>query len=143
MCFCRSLSVGIKTGYRLFSVTAVDKLDLIHEGGNKESFRNIHLPSLLIHWYPPLPQAVVRFTLFTLLFSCLQTVLSVLYSSALKVTSGVSLSSESLTWSEMHTIKEEAPVFTFMKCAGLLKHSLLFHVDTNGKSLSCVLSGES
>ncbi|XP_028286560.1 WD repeat domain phosphoinositide-interacting protein 1-like [Parambassis ranga] len=27
-----SLSVGTKTGYRLFSVTAVDKLDCIHEG---------------------------------------------------------------------------------------------------------------
>uniref|UniRef100_A0A4W6DLK6 WD repeat domain, phosphoinositide interacting 1 n=1 Tax=Lates calcarifer TaxID=8187 RepID=A0A4W6DLK6_LATCA len=29
---CVSLSVGTKTGYRLFSVTAVDKLDCIHEG---------------------------------------------------------------------------------------------------------------
>uniref|UniRef100_A0A3Q3Q7F5 WD repeat domain, phosphoinositide interacting 1 n=1 Tax=Monopterus albus TaxID=43700 RepID=A0A3Q3Q7F5_MONAL len=33
VCFyCSSLSVGTKTGYRLFSVTAVDKLDCIHEG---------------------------------------------------------------------------------------------------------------
>uniref|UniRef100_A0A671TYL9 WD repeat domain, phosphoinositide interacting 1 n=1 Tax=Sparus aurata TaxID=8175 RepID=A0A671TYL9_SPAAU len=30
--FSVSLSVGTKTGYRLFSVTAVDKLDCIHEG---------------------------------------------------------------------------------------------------------------
>ncbi|KAM8836854.1 WD repeat domain phosphoinositide-interacting protein 1-like isoform 1-T1 [Spinachia spinachia] len=29
-----SLSVGTKTGYRLFSVTAVDKLDCIHEGAD-------------------------------------------------------------------------------------------------------------
>lgn len=33
----RSLSVGTKTGYRLFSVTGVDKLDCIHEGGNKRN----------------------------------------------------------------------------------------------------------
>uniref|UniRef100_A0AAQ5ZY81 WD repeat domain, phosphoinositide interacting 1 n=1 Tax=Amphiprion ocellaris TaxID=80972 RepID=A0AAQ5ZY81_AMPOC len=35
VCVCfhsSSLSVGTKTGYRLFSVTAVDKLDCIHEG---------------------------------------------------------------------------------------------------------------
>uniref|UniRef100_A0A3Q0QXU2 WD repeat domain, phosphoinositide interacting 1 n=1 Tax=Amphilophus citrinellus TaxID=61819 RepID=A0A3Q0QXU2_AMPCI len=33
VCFhCSSLSVGTKTGYRLFSVTAVDNLDCIHEG---------------------------------------------------------------------------------------------------------------
>uniref|UniRef100_A0A672Q8T8 WD repeat domain phosphoinositide-interacting protein 1-like n=1 Tax=Sinocyclocheilus grahami TaxID=75366 RepID=A0A672Q8T8_SINGR len=30
-CFYRSLAVGTKTGYRLFSVTSVDKLDCIHE----------------------------------------------------------------------------------------------------------------
>lgn len=29
----RSLAVGTKTGYRLFSVTSVDKLDCIHESG--------------------------------------------------------------------------------------------------------------
>uniref|UniRef100_A0A4W5Q4K0 WD repeat domain, phosphoinositide interacting 1 n=1 Tax=Hucho hucho TaxID=62062 RepID=A0A4W5Q4K0_9TELE len=31
LCF-RSLSVGTKSGYRLFSVTSVDKMDCIHEG---------------------------------------------------------------------------------------------------------------
>ena len=28
-----SLSMGTKTGYRLFSITSVDKMDSIHEGG--------------------------------------------------------------------------------------------------------------
>nr|XP_040032666.1 WD repeat domain phosphoinositide-interacting protein 1-like isoform X2 [Gasterosteus aculeatus aculeatus] len=33
-----SLSVGTKTGYRLFSVTAVDKLDCIHEGESPDVY---------------------------------------------------------------------------------------------------------
>lgn len=72
MCFCRSLSVGTKTGYRLFSVTAVDKLDCIHEGGIKELFTNTHLTIIHIHGWPSLPETVVRFTLFRLVCSCMQ-----------------------------------------------------------------------
>lgn len=64
--------MGTKTGYRLFSVTAVDKLDCIHEGGNKEPFTNMHLPSLHAQCQPPLPEAVVRCALLRLLFSCVQ-----------------------------------------------------------------------
>lgn len=30
---CRSLAVGTKTGYKLFSLTTVEKLDCIHESG--------------------------------------------------------------------------------------------------------------
>lgn len=30
---CRSLAVGTKTGYKLFSLTMVEKLDCIHESG--------------------------------------------------------------------------------------------------------------
>lgn len=41
-CYCRSLSVGTKTGYRLFSVTAVDKLDCIHEGGKRFCSEHMH-----------------------------------------------------------------------------------------------------
>lgn len=36
-CNVRSLAVGTKEGYRLFSVTAVDKLECIHESG-KQNF---------------------------------------------------------------------------------------------------------
>lgn len=32
MC-CRSLAVGTKNGYKLFSLTTVEKLDCIHESG--------------------------------------------------------------------------------------------------------------
>ena len=35
----RSLAVGTKTGYRLFSVTSVDKLDCIHESGESIPIR--------------------------------------------------------------------------------------------------------
>lgn len=39
-----SLAVGTKEGYRLFSVTAVDKLECIHESGKKnERLIHIHL----------------------------------------------------------------------------------------------------
>lgn len=63
----------------------------------------------------------------------MQTVLSVLYSPASKVTFGVGLSHESLTWNEMHPIKGEAPVFTFMKCACLL--SLQWNIHCFSKSI--------
>lgn len=39
-----SLAVGTKEGYRLFSVTAVDKLECIHESGKKnERLIGVHL----------------------------------------------------------------------------------------------------
>lgn len=31
--YCRSLALGTKTGYKLFSLTMVEKLDCIHESG--------------------------------------------------------------------------------------------------------------
>lgn len=35
--YCRSLALGTKTGYKLFSLTMVEKLDCIHESGQYEA----------------------------------------------------------------------------------------------------------
>lgn len=123
MCFCRSLSVGTKTGYRLFSVTAVDKLDCIHEGGNKEPFTNMHLTSLhnSLVTFPSCGCGQIHF-LQTSVFMHADSRQCSQFSICLhqKWHSESVWAKKSLTWSKMHTIKGEAPVFTFMTCAGVL-----------------------
>lgn len=44
---CRSLAVGTKTGYKLFSLTTVEKLDCIHEGGQ---YRASNCPQLVQYY---------------------------------------------------------------------------------------------
>lgn len=142
MCFCRSLSVGTKTGYRLFSVTAVDKLDCIHEGGIKEPFTNTHLTIIHIHGWLSLPEAVVRFTLCV--HACSQqTVLSLLHSSASKVTFEVGLNQENLNVKRNTRHQRRSSCFHFHEQSLQLNIPLLFQVNSTGKSLTCVPSGES
>lgn len=43
--YCRSLAVGTKTGYKLFSLTTVEKLDCIHESGQYGALSHLHLPT--------------------------------------------------------------------------------------------------
>lgn len=147
MCFCRSLSVGTKTGYRLFSVTAVDKLDCIHEGGIKEPFTNAHLTIIHIHGWLSLPEAVVGFTLCV--HACRrQPALSVLHSSASKVTFEVGLSQENLNMKRNTHHQRRSSCFHFHEmCRASTARNETFHcffqVNTTGKSLTCVPSGES
>lgn len=43
--YCRSLAVGTKTGYKLFSLTTVEKLDCIHESGQYGVLNRPRLPT--------------------------------------------------------------------------------------------------